>query len=326
MHPPEFWYPRGSRGGVLPLLLSPLGALYAAGGALRHAFTKPKRAPVPVICIGNLTAGGTGKTPVALAVAARLAARGQQPVFLTRGYGGRATGPLFVNPIHHTAVEVGDEALLLARSAPTILAHLRSQAVDLAPPRSVIVMDDGFQNPTLAKDLSLLVIDAEKGLGNGRVIPAGPLREPAADGLARADALVIAGEGDLPASIAPAWGTKPILRFTLAPSSTTLCGQRVMAFAGIGRPEKFFRTVTELGATVIATQGFADHHPYSESEIAELRGKAATEKATLVTTEKDWVRLPASLREGIVAVPVTAVFDEPQALDALLERVLSAVA
>lgn len=324
MHPPEFWYSPESEEGLLPVLLAPLGALYAAGGQLRRACTKPKSSPMPVICVGNLTAGGTGKTPVALAIAAKLAARGQSPVFLTRGYGGRAKGPLFVHPIHHMASEVGDEALLLARKAPTILARRRSEAIGLAPPNGIIVMDDGFQNPTLAKDLSFLIIDGEKGLGNGRVIPAGPLRESASDGLARADALVVAGKGELPASVARIWGAKPVLRFRLVVEQSAceaLAGRKLVAFAGIGRPDKFFKSLTELGAVVTATQSFADHHVYSEHELAELKAKAAAERAMLVTTEKDWVRLPANWRENVTAVPVTAIFEQPTALDALLDRI-----
>ncbi len=325
MRAPEFWYPKEGRS-ALADLLAPLGLLYASAGRLRRHLARPARASVPVLCVGNLTAGGTGKTPVALALAHRLAARKSRPVFLTRGYGGRETGPLLVSLERHSATSVGDEALLLARAAPTIVAHERPKGASLAARRGdIIIMDDGFQNPSLAKDLSLLVIDGEQGVGNGRIIPAGPLREPVADALARADAIVIVGRSPASEELKLDWRGRPVLSVTLELSAGTraaLSGARVVAFAGIGRPEKFFRTLTDARVTLAHTQAFADHHPFLREEIAGLKAKARTESALLVTTEKDWVRIAGDQRADILPVPVSAVFADWAALDALLDRVV----
>ena len=318
MRAPEFWYPGDSRATPWPArLLQPLASLYDRIARLRAGATTPYRAAVPVICIGNLTAGGTGKTPVALAIAAMLSARGIAPVFLTRGYGGCEQGPLAVDLRHHSAREVGDEPLLLARAHPTIVSRKRPEGAEAACRlgAQAIIMDDGFQNPSLAKDLSVVVIDAAAGFGNGRVIPAGPLREPAARGLARADGVVLLGTGTprLPGF------SGPVLRAWLQPDPITaeqIRGQTILAFAGIGRPAKFFASLRALGATLVETAPFPDHHPYTDREIAALKTRAAGR--LLVTTEKDFVRLDPAQRGGIVSLPVTAVFDDKAALKALL--------
>ncbi|MES2292249.1 MAG: tetraacyldisaccharide 4'-kinase [Pseudomonadota bacterium] len=312
MRAPEFWQRRGPAA----TLLAPLGMLYGASVAWKARHAQPYRAAARVICIGNLTAGGSGKTPVALAVAARLQARGKHVFFLTRGYGGSARGPLQVEA-DSDAARMGDEALLLARRAPTIVSRDRAQgaAVAAAHGAQSIVMDDGHQNFGLAKDLSIVVVDGQSGFGNGLMIPAGPLREPVARGLARADAVVVMnkGEPDL-------HGYKgPVLRARLTAESDILRDQQVFAFAGIGRPEKFLVSLKEAGAIVTGTHFFADHHPFRSGEIAALKVQAG--QARLVTTEKDYVRLDPQDRAGITVLPVRATFEDQAALDLLLDRI-----
>lgn len=320
MRAPDFW----QHDGALAQLLTPLGRAYQLAGALRRRTARPWRAPKPVICIGNLVAGGAGKTPVALSLLALLAERGLKPAALTRGYGGSATGPLRVDPAQHDSATVGDEALLLARAAPTWVARDRVAGAKaaLAAGADVIVMDDGFQNPQLAKDLSLLVIDAAYGLGNGRVMPAGPLRETAASGLSRADALVVLGDGKGEAYIGETEknliGALPVLRAELTPVDTALAGQRVFAFAGIGRPEKFFQTLRDLGAEVVGSEAFADHQPYTRATLTRLRGAAAAAGAQLVTTAKDAARLGPT--GDIAVLDVTLAWENKGALLSLLER------
>ena len=319
MRPPEFW----RRDGGTARLLAPLGQAFALGARLRRRLTHAATAALPVVCVGNLVSGGAGKTPTALAVAERLAELGRRPAFLTRGYGGREAGPLLVDPARHDAEAVGDEALLLVRRHPTVVARHRPAGAALAAAAGadVVVMDDGFQNPTLAKTLSLLVIDAQQGLGNGRVLPAGPLREPAAEGLSRAQAVVLIGEPS--PALAAALAGPTLLHAAREPESDSLAGRRVLAFAGIGRPEKFFATLAGLGAALVACRSFADHHRYRADELRDLRQGAAAAGAALVTTEKDLVRLAESERRGIEALPVRLRFADPARVDALLREALA---
>lgn len=320
MQPPEFWNHRHGRisAPLLRALLTPPAWLVSAAGRWRHRRAAPVKASVPVICIGNVTLGGTGKTPLAIALAGLLAARGHRPVFLSRGHGGREAGPLRVDPDRHDARDVGDEALLLAAAAPAIIARDRVAGAQMAigEGASVIIMDDGFQNPSLYKDLALLVVDPQAGLGNGRVFPAGPLREPLADALSRASALIVMGKGALSFKTA-----LPVLRARLVNDQAPPKGP-LFAFAGIGRPQKFFDALQAAGANLVQATSFADHHRYSAREINTLRAWAGAEKAQLITTQKDYVRLPEALRAGILAWPVQAHFDEPQVLLALLAPVL----
>lgn len=257
------------------------------------------RSALPVICVGNFTAGGTGKTPFALKVAQRLVRMGERPAFLTRGYGGAQRGPLVVDASRHRAVDVGDEALLLARHAMTILARARSAGARLAESAgaSVIVMDDGWQNPSLAKDFVFATVDGETGIGNGLCLPAGPLRAPLAAQWPFLEALVAVGD---PGSSCLALMEEAarrgitVLRARLVPdrqAAEALRGRNVVAFAGIGRPEKFFASLRALGAVVVAEHGFGDHHPFAARELAALAAKARARDAILVTTEKDLVRL-----------------------------------
>jgi len=310
MRAPDFW----RKPNAVARLLAPLGALYGASVAFKARYAKAFDPGLPVICAGNLTAGGSGKTPIAIAIAEMLRANGHKPFFLTRGYGGSERGPALASRGHSAAV-MGDEALLLARAAPTIVARDRAAGAKLAQEKgaTVLVMDDGHQNFSLRKRLSLVVVDAETGFGNGFQIPAGPLREPVAQGLARADAVVLVGDG----SPGLAGFRGPVLRAHLAADGSAFAGKPVFAFAGIGRPEKFAASLQEAGAMVIGSCFFADHHPYTEDDIVELRAVAGD--AMLATTEKDFVRLSTQSREGIRVLKVSAVFDDPGAMERLLD-------
>ncbi len=311
MRAPEFW----RHDGWLPRLLAPFGAVHAAATARR--LTRPGwRAPVPVLCVGNPGAGGSGKTTVALDLGARLIARGRKPAFLTRGYGGRLLGPLRVDPAVHDAASVGDEALLLAALAPTWLGADRAATARLAVAEGaqVLVLDDGLQNPSLAKDFSLLVIDGAAGFGNGRVIPAGPLREPVVAAAARCHAALLIGD-DVTGAVARLPPGLPVLRARLVAEPPP--PGPLVAFAGIGRPEKFRETLQAAGAELRGLHGFPDHHPYTE---AELRPILAEPGVTFVTTPKDAVRLPATLRAKVRVVGVRLEWADAGAADRLLDR------
>lgn len=327
MRAPDFW----RRPGVASALLAPAGWLFGFATRLRLQMTTPWRAPVRVLCVGNLVAGGAGKTPVAINLGARLAKHGAKVHFLGRGYGGAATGPLRVDSKAHDAATVGDEALLLARVAPTWIARDRVAGVRAAADGAdVVVMDDGFQDPVVAKDLSVLVVDGGYGFGNRRVIPAGPLREPVEAALARAQALAVVGAdkaGIVDDAAVRAQGI-PILRaaVTPGPEAARLKGQRVVAFAGIGRPEKFFTTLEALGCRVAAARAFADHHPFSDGDIQRLKAEGRDRDARLVTTEKDAVRLPAASRDGVEVLTIALAWSDEAALDALLEPLLKGAA
>jgi tetraacyldisaccharide 4'-kinase len=326
MRTPEFWdEARGPRMNILAGLLAPVGAVIDAAGRVRRALAHPYRAPVPVICVGNLVVGGAGKTPVVLALVDVLRQGGVSPHIVMLGYGGRLAGPARVEPATHDSDAVGDEALLTAAHTPTWVARDRAAGVRVAAEAGAdaVLLDDGFQNPTVAKDLSLLVVDATYGFGNGHLLPAGPLRERIEAGLARADAIVLL-DGEIPPH-GLAGTACPILRATLAPvNGERFAGKRIVAFAGIGRPEKFFATLRRLGAELAAERSYPDHHPFSAAEIAALRATAEREQALLVTTAKDAARLQPLSRAGIEVLDVRIEWRERPALDALLERVLRA--
>jgi len=313
MRAPDFWRNRGT----IAHLLAPLGALYGLSVAVKARTVAPFDPGIPVICVGNLTAGGSGKTPIAIAIADMLRGLGHKPYFLTRGYGGSERGPALASRGHSASV-MGDEALLLARSAPTIVSRDRAAGARLAKEKgaTVLVMDDGHQNFSLRKTLSLVVVDAETGFGNGFQIPAGPLREPVRQGLGRADAVVLVGDGtpDLQGF------SGPMLRAHLKADGSAVTDQSVFAFAGIGRPEKFAASLEKAGAHVIGSCFFADHHPYTDDEILEL--KAVAGAAMLVTTEKDFVRLSTKAREGIKVLKVAPAFDDAGAIERLLDSAL----
>jgi tetraacyldisaccharide 4'-kinase len=329
MREPAFWWREPS---LASALLAPLAAAYGAVAQVRLE-RHGRRADVPVVCIGNLTVGGAGKTPTALAVARMLA--DERPVFLSRGYGGALAGPVLVDPLRHRAREVGDEPLLLARAAPTIVARNRVRGAGFAAGASVIVMDDGFHNPSLAKDFSVLVVDARRGIGNGQVIPAGPLRAPVDAQLTRAQALVVVGTSSRGSAIAERASTRniPVFQARLRPDAgfiDRLAGRRVLAFAGIGDPEKFFATLADAGIAPAATRSFPDHHRYTPAEAEALCNEAERGGLVLVTTEKDLARLSGEdqlkqLAGRAKALPVTLAFkDEAPFKSLLLEKVAAA--
>ena len=326
MRAPAFW--DADPGHPAARLLAPVGTLYG-----RHTAARMDRpgapAPCPVLCVGNFTLGGAGKTPTALALATRLRTLGANPAFLTRGYGGRLTGPVRVDPSRQSAAETGDEPRLLARVAPTILARDRpaGAAVCVREGADVIVMDDGLQNPSLAKTLSLAVVDAGAGLGNGLPFPAGPLRVPLARQWPHVHGLVLIGTGPRGEAVAAAARARglPVHRARLVPGAD-LTGRRVLAFAGIGRPRKFFASLEEAGATIVARRAFPDHHPYGAADEATLAAEAARLGAELVTTEKDHVRLSTPFAAGVGVLPVTLAFADEGPLLAQLRRLVGATA
>jgi tetraacyldisaccharide 4'-kinase len=319
MREPAFWWKPG-RG----FLLSPFSAVYGTVAWLRMR-SRGRSAGVPVICLGNLTVGGGGKTPTAMAAARILLAAHTRAFFLSRGYGGRLKGPVLVNPSEHGAADVGDEPLLLARLAPTIVARDRVAGVEAARANgaSVIVMDDGFQNPSLKKDLAIIVVDGRRGIGNRHMIPAGPLRAPLRAQLKHAHALLVVGPADGAASV-----IKLALRHGLAvfhgrlePDRQTLAalsGRKVLAFAGIADPEKFFATLADAGVVVAERRSFADHHRYTAIEARMLMAHAGDKNLVLITTEKDHVRLAgnpklAELAARTLVLPVRLVIEEEEA-------------
>ena len=328
MREPGFWW---RKSGPLSALLSPLAALYGTVAAQRMA-RKGARAGVPVICIGNFTLGGAGKTPTAIAVAQMLAAAGERVFFLTRGYGGSNVGPKRVDAHADTAAQVGDEALLLARAAPTIVARDRAAGASFAKAQgaTIIVMDDGLQNGSLNKDFTLAVVDARRGVGNARVFPAGPLRAPLDIQMRRVNALLVVGDGDGAASVAADARARglPVWHGRLAPhpESARAITRPVLAFAGIGDPDKFFATAQAAGIAVAARRAFPDHHRFTAENAAELLMAADSEALALLTTEKDRARMTgdpalAGLLERAHVLPVTMQIDEIAELGAALTKV-----
>lgn len=331
MRAPQFWQgePVSPAGHVLSWLSRIFSPVYAAMGARRIAKAKPFKSDAAVICVGNLTLGGTGKTPVTFALLKAALERDINAQGLSRGYGGKLKGPVCVDLARHFARDVGDEPLLLAGAAPVWVSRDRVEGAKAAclHEAGLIVMDDGHQNPDLHKDISIVVVDAAAGWGNGRVFPAGPLREPVERGLKRADAVILMMPGpDFEPDyqgLALSELEIPVLKAWLEPSRPVPEGP-VVAFAGIGRPEKFFESLGQSGAQFAETRPFPDHHEYSQSELAALKQIAAEQSARLVTTEKDFVRIPAAERDGILAWPVEAVFAEPARLTALVQQALDA--
>ncbi len=335
LRPPYWWY--GKSGQVITAALEPIGALYSAAVRLRWAVTTPYRAKIPVICIGNFTAGGAGKTPTAIAVAHLLKALGAKPAFLSRGFGGRLKGPHLVVNDHDNAHDVGDEPLILAGHAPTYIAKDRVAGVRMIEKSdaTIIIMDDGFQNPTVEKDLSLVVVDGKTGIGNGHVIPCGPLRAPLSFQLDRANAVLIIGAGLTEGVLTQALTSRSdlaVLKGNITPIGETdwLRGTRIIAFAGIARPEKFFTTLETLGAHFQDKIIYPDHHPFSEQDARHLLTLTTRTGAQLVTTEKDWLRLPthqsafATLKDCARVLPIEVSFehDDKTRLQHLLKNTL----
>lgn len=330
MREPSFWWDKAS----LPAwLLQPVALIYGAVAASR--MRKPgAKADIPVICVGNFTLGGAGKTPTAIAIARLLIENSKTPFFLSRGYGGRLAGPLRVDPAIHKAADVGDEPLLLAQHAPAIVSHDRVAGAAFARDAGadVIVMDDGLQNPSLQKDFTIAVIDARRGLGNGFVFPAGPLRAPLKDQLDKAGCILLIGDGrQTPSAITGLTHAqhRPLLRARLEPEGNAIkaLGKRkVLAFAGIGDPEKFFTTLAGAGLEAVAEESFADHHPYTPADAERLLALAESKNLIPVTTEKDLVRLTGSdpalakLLAKARAIPVSLVFEDSATVKKLVLR------
>jgi tetraacyldisaccharide 4'-kinase len=315
MREPEFWYRPPS---LMSLLLSPLGAVYGMVTGRRMGRTGLE-AGIPVLCVGNYHVGGAGKTPLVLALTSLLRDLGETPVVLSRGYGGRLRGPIIVDPARHEAADIGDEPLMLARTVPVVVARDRINGVAMAKSQnaSVILMDDGFQSPAIGKDASLIVIDSDRGLGNGKVFPAGPLRAPLPPQIARTDALIVIGNGSaagLVAAAVSAQGRMVLSAHLRADEAAvaSLRGKRVLAFAGIGDPQRFYRTLRSCGIEVVTERAFPDHHAFSEDEIAALIAEATRDALTLVTTEKDMVRLRESkAAKHVVPLAVTLELENP---------------
>lgn len=315
MRAPAFW---NSRNWAMRALM-PIASFYDSASILYRAFQPVTTLPIPVICVGNLTLGGAGKTPVALHIGQRMKARGINTYFLSRGYGGTLAHPTLIDPQKHSAAQAGDEPLLLARLLPTVVAKDRVAGALFALQQGAqaIIMDDGFQNPRLAKTLSLVVINGKTGFGNGRVFPAGPMREKPQMGLRRAHAAIIIN----PTNALPKLLPEMIVMTarTQAENVPVIKGQKVIAFAGIAYPEGFFDMLRGLGAQPVETMSFPDHYPYQRADLKRLGDKARALQAPLVTTAKDAVRLPAFFREKVSVIDLSLVFDREDILDALLD-------
>jgi tetraacyldisaccharide 4'-kinase len=325
MRAPGFWWRAPDRPGLLPRLLSPLGWLYAAGTA-RRLRQPGYTSPVPVICVGNLTAGGAGKTPTVIALVDRLSARGRKVHVVSRGYGGSLEGPVRVEEARHKADQVGDEPLLLSAFAPVWVAKDRAAGVRAAEAAGaqVVLLDDGFQNPAVKPSLGLVVVDAARGFGNGRCIPAGPLREPVATGLSRADLVLTIGDSADQAQFDATWGplNPTRLRGRLQPLQMGMDwkGERVLAFAGIADPSRFFATLQAEGAEVLRGEALGDHETLSETLLRRLESEAAAAGAQLVTTEKDAARLPPPWRPKVLTLVVRLKLEDWSPLDAAFDR------
>jgi tetraacyldisaccharide 4'-kinase len=324
---PRFWRPGPPS--ALARVLQPIGAIYGAVAARRMA-GPGARAGASVVCVGNFVAGGAGKTPAAIALARMLIDDGRRVAFLSRGYGGeRRAEPVLVDPTVHDARTVGDEPLLLAQVAPCWVGadRVRGAALAVEAGAEVLLLDDGLQNPELIKDLAFAVIDGEQLFGNGLCVPAGPLRAPVAAQAPFVQALImIGGEEAAAEALSAIVPGKPILRASLEPdalAAAPLIGREAVAFAGIARPEKFYATLRRVGAQLVATRDFPDHHLFTARELDALRAEAVRHGALLATTEKDRVRLTPRQARAVVALPVTLRFEEPAAAREILSLVRS---
>ncbi len=331
MRAPDFWYPQNDSNAttvwsaIATRLLVPAASVYDLVSQARQKFTESHEASVPVICIGNLTAGGTGKTPIAIALGNALKEKGRVPFFLTRGYGGEEEGPMLVDIEQHDCRQVGDEALMLSAHAPTIVSKNRAEGAYLACSlgADMIVMDDGFQNPSLKKNFSILIVDGELAFGNGHIIPAGPLRERAEAGLKRADQIMVARKDGVPfhARTNDLLEDLDVIDIRLrCPNTNQGMGRKAIAFAGIAQPEKFFAAVRSQGFEIVGTQSLADHHNYENEEFRTLLDWSNQRQAVLITTEKDAYRLNPDQRALVEVLPLQVFFERPEDFNQLLTR------
>lgn len=308
MKTPQIWKKRN----FLSNLLLPISWLYGAATYLRVHTKKSSKVSVPVICIGNLTAGGTGKTPVSVAIAGLLQQNGKNPFFLSRGYGGKLKN-ILVNPEKHSADLAGDEPLILTRQAPVVVDSNRVKGAELAIHNGAdcLVMDDGFQNPGLYKDLSFLVFDGAYGAGNHRLIPAGPLRESLKQGFKRAHALIIIGEDKTNISAQTAL---PVFGADIEEIKPATNNKKVLAFAGIGHPQKFYDSLMRCGLTIFKVQNFPDHHFYTKTELQNLIQTAQKHDLDIYTTSKDYVKIPPELKKYFKVLEIKIKWKEPSKL------------
>lgn len=320
MKTPSFWNSHN----LLSTVLLPLGWLYSGATALRLRLKKPTKVNVPVICVGNLTAGGSGKTPTSAGIATLLKHHGFNPYFISRGYGGRLSG-VIVDPSRHTAQDVGDEPLLLSRTAPVSINADRYQAAlkAISCGADILIMDDGFQNPSLHKDLSFLIIDGKVGFGNCRPVPSGPLRENITSGLKRAQAAVIIGEDT--SNVRPLLADLPIFQAHIKPQTPQDTSSPIIAFAGIGHPQKFYASLQECGFELIACHDFPDHHFYTEAELSSLIAEAAKEQAQLYTTAKDFVKIPPHLQSSFNVLEIQIDWSNRPALEKFLLKQINEI-
>ncbi|MBP02908.1 MAG: tetraacyldisaccharide 4'-kinase [Rhodospirillaceae bacterium] len=322
MKTPNFWYKQKSIGKYL----EPLGFIYGAVTAYKIRYSRPTSVKIPVISVGNLTVGGTGKTPIAISLAQILKEKGEVPAVILRGYGGRLHGPIKVDGKIHSALDVGDEAILHAKHGRTWIARKRSQAAVQAEKNgaTVIILDDGHQHSSLKKDFSILIVDGEKGFGNKKIIPAGPLREHINTGLKRADKIVIMREITNKSAKALA-ERHHILKANLkiVDNNISLAGTRVVAFAGIGQPDYFFETLNNAGAELIETYSFADHHKYSSTQIEDIKDRACVLNAITVTTEKDATKIDLAQHSNICVLKTEVEWENISEIRQLMKKIMT---
>ena len=330
MRTPKYWYRPADRQNIFSFLLAPFGWLYARGTANRVSRPTELSPKCPVICIGNLNAGGTGKTPTVIAVTQICQSLGARVCVVSKGYKGSFHGPVEVDPKKHFAIETGDEPLLLAEFAPTIVAKNRVKGVLAAMNQKpdIILLDDGHQDPSVKKNLSIVVVDAEKGFGNGLCVPAGPLREPVLEGLKRADILLSIGDHKAQSLFLDKWGNKPTTKHLTAKLNPLETGMNwseglYLAFAGIGNPEKFFATLESLGAEIVHREALEDHQKLSSTLLMRLKSLAKKHGAQLVTTEKDAARLPSEFLCNVLTLPVRLNLDQPDTFKEVIKRALN---
>lgn len=327
---PPFWW---EKSGWQAWALAPFSFLYGKVAGRRMKRSRRASVPVPVICIGNFTVGGAGKTPTAIAIARAATAKGLKPGFLSRGYGGTLDVTTRVDAEHHRSVDVGDEPLLLAREAITVISRKRVDGAKRLVDEGVdlIIMDDGFQSARLTLDYALVVIDTRRGIGNGHLVPGGPVRAPLDEQMRQLSAILKVGDGQAADAIirTAARAGKQIFVSSIRPRpQPDLKGKPVLAYAGIADPEKFYRTVSSLGADIVSRRGFPDHHQFSDEEMSDLMQDAAKADLLPVTTAKDAMRLQgrhgpaADLLQASRIIDINMVFDDPNAAGAMIDAAL----